>query len=141
MKTCFFVLILAVSICAYGQEKYFPGGYQNIYIGMPADSLLALKENKSGSSFQLHGTRQYVETPSRDTVIKQVMYLLDANRNVYEVIFEYQDFFNLELYMKDLYGPWNTDDEEWLFSLPNGRELHIWNHLNRLCIADGTIYK
>jgi len=59
----------------------------------------------------------------------------------YEIIIDYKDHFELYQYLLDLYGAPNVDNKEWLFKLENGKELYIWEYLNRWCIADGETYK
>lgn len=141
MKTLLFVLILGLSLTYGEQEKYFPDAYRNVYIGMPMDSLVTLKGHVLDTSQYINGKRQLTETPVPDTVVKRILYLFDKDNRIYEVIIEYKDHFDLTLYMTDRYGPANIENDEWLFALPSGRELHIWQYQNKLCIADGAIYK
>ncbi len=143
MNKLYWILILgSISFgFGHGQEKYFPTSHQNIFIGMHMDSLLKIKGTYLEASKSFKGTPQLKEYPKQDTLFTETLYLFTKDSILYEVIIDYKDHFELYAYMKDFYGPPNIEDKEWLIKLENGKELHVWEYINRWCIADGELYK
>ncbi len=141
MNTWISILFLGTLLIGNGQSKYFPDAFHNVYIGMQRDSLELKRGKVFEQSTAFNGALQYKEVPPRDTVILHTLYLFDQNDQLYEVIIEYRDHFDLYRYMRDLYGEPNLNGEEWVFRLDDGGELYIWQYQNRLCIADGKLYR
>ena len=143
MKKIYWILVLGIIGFGFGhgQEKFLPESHKQIYIGMTMDSLIALKGPGLVPGRSFSGLPQLTETPKVDTLFTETTYLFNKEKVLYEIIIDYKDHFELYRYMNDFYGAPNVDDKEWLIKLENGKELYIWEYLNRWCIADGETYK
>lgn len=143
MKKIYWILILGIIGFGFGhgQEKYIPESHHDIFIGMTMDSLLSIKGNRLVQTRSFAGKPQYKEYPRVDTLFTETQYLFNDKNILYEIIIDYKDHFELFQYMLDLYGAPNVDNKEWLIKLENGKELYIWEYLNRWCIADGETYR
>lgn len=143
MKKLYWILILG-SIgfgFGHGQKKYFPQSHQDIHIGMHMNDLTKIKGNRLIASRAYSGLPQLTEVPKTDTLFTKTTYLFRADSVLYEIIIDYKDHFELYAYMKSFYGPPNLDNKEWLIKLEDGKELYIWEYINRWCIADGETYQ
>lgn len=142
MKSLFVFLFIGLAYAAtLSPSPYFPVGYENVYIGMSKDSLIKVRGDHFRESKSPDGNLVLHEGGSADSLIVKAMYFVSPQDSLYEVIIEFADYFNLEAYMKDTYGEPNLNGEEWLKKLDDGKELYIWQYLNRLCIAKGDLYK
>lgn len=142
MRKIIWILILGSVGFSFGQgqQKYFPESHQNIIIGMHMNALVQLKGPNLEAGRSFRGTPQLTVYPKNDTSINYTQYLFTRDSILFEVIIDYKDYFDLAKYMRDFYGLPTIDEKEWLFKLDNGRELYIWEYLNRMCIADGATY-
>lgn len=143
MKKIYWILILGcIGFGFSGDPKeYFPPSHRDVFIGMHLDSLMKLKGFRLEKSRAFNGQPQLKEYPERDTLINHTLYLFTPDSVLYEVIIDYKDHFDLYKFMNHFYGAPNLENKEWLIKLDNGRELYIWEYLNRWCIADGDTYR
>jgi|GEM_PF-2092095 len=143
MKKIYWILILGIIGFGFGhgQEKFLPESHNQVFIGMSMDTFISIKGDGLEKSRSFSGTPQLTEYPQADTLFTETHYIFDKKGFLYEIIIDYKDHFELYQYLLDFYGAPNVDNKEWLITLENGRELYIWEYLNRWCIADGETYK
>ena len=120
------------------QQKYFPEGVNDIYLGM---TLQYLEKTRTTTTLE-----QLESTDSTLLAFKEVRpgnefesltYYLSNSENqiLYELSIDYP--LNVDTYQKalEMYGTSNSDEGEWFFETPEGFGLVLWQEENKIFIS------
>ncbi len=115
---------------ALHQEKYFPEGLEEIYLGMPGkflgktriDTELELVTEDSDS------TRVVYRELHTDKAFEEVLYFTDAkgDQALYEMQVNYPEGTNVYDEALKLYGEANSDEGEWFFETDEEFNIVVW---------------
>lgn len=115
---------------ALHQEKYFPEGLDELYLGMPGKFLAKTRKNNPWElvSDDTDSTRVvYRETHSGQT-FNEVLYFTDVNSDqlLYEIQVNYPEGTDPWQEAVKLYGESNAEEGEWFFETEEEFNLVIW---------------
>jgi len=141
---CLFIGCAVVPQSAEYQQKYFPEGISDVYLGMTYVFM-----NKTRASTQLapaawsgDTTLLAFEEVHEDKDFEKVTYFFDeeGDQLLYEMAIEYPEDTNPNEVANKLYGRPNSDEGEWYFQDDeNGNKLSMWVSGQHLFISDRTI--
>ena len=144
----FFVLLAGCAVVpqyALHQEKYFPEGLEEVYLGMPGkfldktrrDTKLELVTDDSDS------TRVVYREEHTGKAFEEVIYFTDAKNDqaLYELQVNYPEGTNVEEEAIKLYGKANSDEGEWFFETEEDFNIIIWVEDQGMTISAREIRK
>ncbi|MEM9327304.1 MAG: hypothetical protein AAGA85_16675 [Bacteroidota bacterium] len=141
---CLVIGCAVVPQSAMHQQKYFPEGLSEVYLGMTYEFM-----NKTREATQLEPVEwsadstllAYQEVHS-DKAFDRVIYFFDAEGDqlLFEMAVEYPDGINPEEVAAKLYGGPNADEGEWYFEDEEyGDRLSMWINGQQLVISNRSI--
>lgn len=117
---------------AVHQQKYFPPGVDDVYLGMPFKFLsktrntTILEQDLSNSD----STRLVYLEKHTDKEFERIYYFIDnyQDKLLYEIAFEYPESTDTESKAQSIYGETNADGGEWEFDTPEGFNITTWTY-------------
>ncbi len=146
LLTCGFLIGCAVvPQYALHQEKYFPEGLEEVYLGMPGKFL-----DKTRTDTQLEliaddsdSTRVVYREQHNDKAFEEVLYFTDAKNDqaLYEMQVNYPEGTNVYEEAVKLYGESNSDEGEWFFETEENFNIIVWIQGQGMTISAREIRK
>ncbi len=126
------------------QQKYFPEGINDVYLGM---TYRFLDKTREGTGLELvsagsDSTILAYQELHTDKEFEKVVYFFDneGDQPLYEMAIEYPENINPEEVAGKLYGRPNADEGEWYFEDERQENrLSIWVNGQQLFISDRSI--
>lgn len=146
-----FLLICWLAGCAVvpqyalHQEKYFPEGLEDVYLGMPGKFL-----NKTRTDTKLElvtddldSSRVVYRESHEGKVFNEVLYFVDAKADqpLYEMQVNYPEGINVYEEANKLYGESNSDEGEWFFKTEEDFNVFVWIEGQGMTISAREIRK
>lgn len=148
---CFLILSLFAIGCAVvpqyalHQEKYFPEGLEEIYLGMPGEFLDKTRVNTSLElvTDDTDSTRVVYREQHSGKAFDEVLYFTDANKDqaLYELQVNYPEGTNVYEEATKLYGEANSDEGEWFFKTDENFNIIVWVQGQGMTISAREIRK
>jgi hypothetical protein len=130
---------------ALHQEKFFPEGIEEVYLGMPGKFL-----DKTRKTTQLElvttdtdSTRVVYREQHSGKVFEEVLYFTDASKDqaLYEMQVVYPEGTNVFEEAVKLYGDPNSDEGEWFFKTEEDFNIIVWIRDQGMTISAREIRK
>lgn len=130
---------------ALHQEKYFPEGLEEVYLGMPGKFL-----DKTRTDTQLElvtddadSTRVVYREQHTGKAFEEVLYFTDAanDQALYEMQVNYPEGTNVYEEAVKLYGESNSDEGEWFFKTEENFNIVVWIQGQGMTISAREIRK
>ena len=127
---CLLIGCAVVPQYALHQEKYFPEGLEEVYLGMPGKFL---DKTRTDTSLELvtddpDSTRVVYREQHSRKAFEEVLYFTDAQNDqaLYELQVNYPEGTNVYEEAIKLYGEANSDEGEWFFKTEENFNIIVW---------------
>lgn len=145
VMVCMLLGCAVVPQYALHQEKYFPEGLEEVYLGMPGKFL-----NKTRNNTQLELVSDHADATSvvyreqhSGKAFEEVLYFTDAKNEqaLYEMQVNYPEGTNVYEEAIALYGESNSEEGEWFFKTEEGFNIIVWIQGQGMTISAREIRK
>lgn len=142
---CLLVGCAVVPQYALHQEKYFPEGLEEVYLGMPGKFLDKTRKETQLELItdDLDSSRVVYREQHTGKVFEEVLYFTDVKNDqaLYEMQINYPEGTNVYEEALKLYGESNSDEGEWFFKTDENFDITVWIQGQGMTISAREIRK
>ena len=120
------------------QKDYLPSVFENLYLGITLEEFKKIKDTTIMDVDESEYVSYLTEFLDKKD-FKYLVYQFDKHKILYEMIIEFQPGYDIDTFIKNVYGQPNNN-EEWLIDGKDGFQFKIWKFINSLCIANASYF-
>jgi hypothetical protein len=121
------------------QQEYLPQEFGKLFLGMTLEQFRQMKDVSKMDVDENEFVSYYSELVDSNQV-QEYIFQFDKNKILYEMIIEFKPEYDVNAFIRKLYGKPNNG-EEWVFGNENDEfKIKIWRFMNNFCVANANYF-